>query len=737
MSESDSDEIDIAAQLANVQDESSGSDDDEGDLDLSSLTRAANIAQSRDVVKALSKHAGGNKQAREGKLTGGGSFQSMGLPANLVKALLQRGFSTPTPIQRAALPSILGETSNIDLGEGKKLTVARDHVCMARTGSGKTLCYLLPMLARLAPKGHAPTYGARALVLVPTRELALQVLRVGKDLARAFKNDDATALRWAVLVGGESLDDQFGLLAANPDVIIATPGRLLHLVTEMSLSLSRASYLVLDEADRLFSLGFEQQLHALLPLLPSVGARQTLLFSATLPSSLVGFAKIGLQHPKLVRLDAEAKISKDLRMAFLLTGEGEKEALLTGLLRDVIGVKELSGDEERERETFERERENAPPPSSKKRRRGDGGGDRRVKHLGRRDSPQAVIFVATKHHVEYLTLLLTHARYPVSSIYGSMDQVARTQALNAFRHGTTSLLVVTDLAARGLDVPGVENVVNYDFPNGSRAFVHRVGRTARAGRSGWAWTFVERGLELARLVDLELFLGRPVTVGPFVEGEIDYTDQLVLGRAPRSLIDVELDAFRAALAHASQLDTLQEVARRGRRLYERGLSKVGKESIRRAKVLDDKLREVDIGNDAVVPATMTDSALASSAGVVASTSRAAHDDEARRAELMKKIQGFTPQETVFELGVRGKQNKLAGLMHSRRVAMHKSVKARQEDKERQAALEADEQGGGEVVDSDDELAEEDVGFDEEQELSQADDSELEVRTPLECVGSTG
>ena len=175
---------------------------------LAKLNHSRNLAEGTAVIKE-------RKDLKQTKgLTGGGSFQSLGLPAPLLRGLLQRGFSTPTPIQRLALPSILS-TSAETMVAGKKMLVARDHLCMARTGSGKTLCYLLPLLAQLM--SHSTTFGARALVLVPTRELALQVLKVGKDLGRAIKGE-GEALRWAMVVGGEGLDDQFAMMAGNPDV---------------------------------------------------------------------------------------------------------------------------------------------------------------------------------------------------------------------------------------------------------------------------------------------------------------------------------------------------------------------------------------------------------------------------------------------------------------------------------------------------------------------------------------
>lgn len=176
---------------------------------LSQLQHSRNLSEGAALIRK-------GKDSKSSKtLTGGGSFQALGLPPLLLKTLLQRGFTTPTPIQRLALPSILGTTEVVVTDQGKKLTVARDHLCMARTGSGKTLCYLLPLLTRLWT--HSEKFGARGLVLVPTRELAMQVLKVGKDLCRGIRGE-GEALRWAMVVGGEAMEAQFETIAGNPDV---------------------------------------------------------------------------------------------------------------------------------------------------------------------------------------------------------------------------------------------------------------------------------------------------------------------------------------------------------------------------------------------------------------------------------------------------------------------------------------------------------------------------------------
>jgi len=198
---------------AAAADPDAAEDDEEDALfaSLSALQHSRNLSEGAAIVRK-------GKDAKQQKgLTGGGSFQALGLAPLLLKALLQRGFTTPTPIQRLALPSILGSTETVVTDRGKKVVVARDHLCMARTGSGKTLCYLLPLLNQLW--SHSDKFGARGLILVPTRELALQVLKVGKDLARGVRGE-GEALRWAMVVGGEAMEAQFETMAGNPDVCV-------------------------------------------------------------------------------------------------------------------------------------------------------------------------------------------------------------------------------------------------------------------------------------------------------------------------------------------------------------------------------------------------------------------------------------------------------------------------------------------------------------------------------------
>ena len=405
----------------------------------------------------------------------------------------------------------------------------------------------------------------------------------------------------------------------------------------MDLDLKSVQYVVFDEADRLFEMGFEVALNEILKRLSS--CRQTILFSATLPKSLVEFAKAGLQDPKLVRLDAESKISSDLRMAFFSIKQAEKDACLLGLLRDVIKVPLGSN-------------QNEEP-------------DRKKSKAKQSDqltaSHQTLIFAATKHHVEYLLNLLNFAGYAVSHIYGSLDQTARTHQMDQFRRGITNILVVTDVAARGIDIPVLENVVNYDFPQGARVFVHRVGRTARAGRRGWAWSFVTNS-ELPYLLDLQLFLGRPLVNN--VDGDTlhVYTESLVLGTFQRERIDDDVEYVRSLDDVHHSLPTLREVMRRGHSMYERSKGKASPQSYKRAKeMMKDPKWLLACSYSGIHPVIFRDPG----------THDKREQEEARK-NLLRVVNDFTPSETVFEVGSKGNSETVA-LMKERRKALQKSA----------------------------------------------------------------
>ncbi|XP_046496634.1 ATP-dependent RNA helicase DDX54 [Equus quagga] len=453
-------------------------------------------------------------RAQNKKKKKSGGFQSMGLSYPVFRGVMKKGYKVPTPIQRKTIPVIL---------DGK------DVVAMARTGSGKTACFLIPMFERL--KTHSAQTGARALVLSPTRELALQTMKFTKELGKF------TGLKTALILGGDKMEDQFAALHENPDIIIATPGRLVHVAVEMSLKLQSVEYVVFDEADRLFEMGFAEQLQEIIGRLP--GGHQTVLFSATLPKLLVEFAQAGLTEPVLIRLDVDAKLNEQLKTSFLLVREDAKAAVLLHLLRTAV-----------------------------------------------RPQDQTVVFVATKHHAEYLSELLTTQRVSCAHIYSALDQTARKINLAKFTHGKCSALIVTDLAARGLDIPLLDNVINYSFPAKGKLFLHRVGRVARAGRSGTAYSLVAPD-EVPYLLDLHLFLGRTLTLAcPHEEPSGAVGGDGVLGRVPQSVVDDEDCSLRNTLEASLELRGLGRVADNAQQQYVRSRPAPSPESIKRAKELD-------------------------------------------------------------------------------------------------------------------------------------------------------
>ncbi|KAL8134358.1 putative DEAD-box ATP-dependent RNA helicase 29 isoform X2 [Apium graveolens] len=467
------------------------------------------------------------RKEKQQKKAKSGGFESLGLSLNVFRGVKRKGYKVPTPIQRKTMPLILSGS---------------DVVAMARTGSGKTAAFLVPMFEKL--RNHLDESGGiRALILSPTRDLALQTLKFARELGRY------TDLRISLLVGGDSMESQFEELAQNPDIIIATPGRLMHHLSEVEdMSLRSVEYVVFDEADCIFSMGFSEQLHQILSHLND--NRQTLLFSATLPSALAEFAKAGLRDPQLVRLDLETKISPNLKLVFFTLRQEEKHAALLYLIEQMIS----SGE-------------------------------------------QTLIFVSTKYHVEFLNVLCEERGIHPSVCYGDMDQDARKMHVSKFRARKTMLLIVTDVAARGIDIPLLDNVINWDFPPRPKLFVHRVGRAARAGRIGTAFSFVTSE-DMPHVLDLHLFLSKPIRAAPTEEevshnvnnlmSKIDQAianGETVYGRFPQTILDHYADVVRVLLDSSTELHSLERPCAKAFRLYYKTKAKPSKESVRRAKKL--------------------------------------------------------------------------------------------------------------------------------------------------------
>ncbi|XP_034048354.1 ATP-dependent RNA helicase DDX54 isoform X2 [Thalassophryne amazonica] len=489
-------------------------------------------------------------RAQNKKKKKSGGFQSMGLSFPVFKGVMKKGYKVPTPIQRKTIPVIL---------DGK------DVVAMARTGSGKTAAFLVPMFEKL--KAPQASTGARALILTPTRELALQTMKFTKELGKF------TRLKTALIVGGDSMDDQFAALHENPDIIIGTPGRLMHVIQEMNLKLQSVAYVVFDEADRLFEMGFAEQLQEIIRRLPET--RQTLLFSATLPKLLVEFARAGLTEPVLIRLDVDSKISDQIKLSFFHLRVDDKSALLLHLLRNVVKPQE-----------------------------------------------QTLVFVATKHHVEYLKELLSSEGIECAYIYSALDQTARKINIGKFVHRKAMVLLVTDVAARGIDIPLLDNVINYNFPSKAKLFLHRVGRVGRAGRSGTAHSMVCPD-EMPFVYDLHLFLGRPLQLAT---PEHTKDSDSVFGRVPQSILDDEGSHLLTSHNNSLDLQNLYRVSENAYKQYLKSRPNPSPESIRRVKT-------TDLSVIAVHP--LLGSGL--------------EKTELERLQIVDAIKGYKSKSTIFEI----------------------------------------------------------------------------------------
>lgn len=353
------------------------------------------------------------------------SFDSLGLPAALLTAARALGFESPTPIQSAAIPVVLG---------------GADLRACAQTGSGKTAAYGLPVLQRLIEGnagrfGAARTRGPYALVLVPTRELALQVGTVLRDLARHLPQ----RLRIHVVFGGESINPQMMGLRGGADLVVATPGRLIDLVEHRALALSEVQTLVLDEADRLLDLGFAEELQRVLGLLPA--RRQNLLFSATYSPAVVRLAEGLLHRPVVIEIAQTPETVPDIAQRAIAVDTTRR----TALLRHLIETHEWS---------------------------------------------RVLVFVATQYAAELVAEKLYRQGVYATAFHGGLSQGARTRVLDEFKDERWEVVVATDLSARGIDISDLPVVVNYDLPRAVADYVHRIGRTGRAGESGLAVSFV-------------------------------------------------------------------------------------------------------------------------------------------------------------------------------------------------------------------------------------------------------
>ncbi len=368
------------------------------------------------------------------------SFSTLGLDSSLLDNLARLGYAEPTPVQRAAIPAAIA---------------GGDLLVSSQTGSGKTAAFVLPGLERLRGAPARAGKGPRMLVLTPTRELAMQVQKATHGYCAGQH------LATACLVGGVRFGSQLAQVRKAVDIVIATPGRLKDHLDRGSVELGRVELLVLDEADRMLDMGFQEELDAIVARAPE--ERQTLLFSATLAGVVGRLAARVTRNPKRIEIARREEKKLDITQhALIADNEAHKGRMLDSLLREV-------------------------------------------------EVEQALVFTAMKRTAAELSLSLVAKGFAAGALHGDMQQNERTRALKALREGKMRVLVATDVAARGIDVPGINLVVNYDAPRMAEDYVHRIGRTGRAGRAGIAVTFL--GREDRTLVRrIERFTGNKVSL---------------------------------------------------------------------------------------------------------------------------------------------------------------------------------------------------------------------------------
>ena len=352
------------------------------------------------------------------------TFEAFGLDQSILEAVARLGYVTPTPIQASAIPKVLA---------------GRDIMGAAQTGTGKTAGFALPVIERLLPTANTSASPARhpvrALVLCPTRELAMQ----NEENIRAYAS--LTKLRVAVVYGGVDIREQANTMRMGAEILIATPGRLLDLIEQKITNLASCGIVVLDEADRMLDMGFLPDISRILALLPK--ARQSLMFSATFSPEIKSLAANFLKNPELVEVARENSVATTISQHFYETGERTKRESLIHILNE--------------------------------------------KHA---DLTPALVFVNAKLTARRLTRELVRAGIVADAIHGDRTQEERTTTLEAFKAGKTRCLVATDVAARGLDISSLPLVVNFDVPFNPEDYVHRIGRTGRAGQEGQALTLV-------------------------------------------------------------------------------------------------------------------------------------------------------------------------------------------------------------------------------------------------------
>ncbi|ANK13796.1 DEAD/DEAH box helicase [Erythrobacter neustonensis] len=396
------------------------------------------------------------------------TFADLGLSPELLKAVEDAGYTTPTAIQAQAIPTVL---------------MMKDLIGIAQTGTGKTASFVLPMIDVMAA-GRRRALMPRSLILEPTRELAAQV---AENFEKYGKNHD---LKMALLIGGVQMGDQLKALSDGVDVLIATPGRLMDLFERGKIMLNGCELLVIDEADRMLDMGFIPDIEFICSKLPE--SRQTMLFSATMPAPIEKLAKKFLTNPKRIETARAATTNKDIT-AFKVPvkSKQKRETLRWFLENDLV--------------------------------------------------ENAIIFANKKTTVRELNQSLNRHGFRASEIHGDMDQSSRIKELDRFKAGEVNILVASDVAARGLDIKGVSHVFNFDTPWHPDDYVHRIGRTGRAGAKGRAFTFVSEE-DAEAISNVEKLTGSPIKVFGKDDVRIDLTEALAKAEAAKAKAKPEPEA---------------------------------------------------------------------------------------------------------------------------------------------------------------------------------------------------
>lgn len=365
-------------------------------------------------------------------------FERFALNQKILRAVAEEGYQTPTPIQLEAIPQLLA---------------GRDLLATAQTGTGKTAAFSLPMLHRLHESQTPGARHIRALILAPTRELALQIDASLRAYGRHL------ALGSAVILGGVPANPQIRALERRPAILVATPGRLLDLMGQGFVRLNQVEMLVLDEADRMLDMGFVHDVRKILAKLPST--RQTMFFSATLSGDILRLAADMLRNPVKVAVTPPASVSVKIEQQVFFVEQGDKRALLSGMLK-------------------------------------------------KQNIQRALVFTSTKHRANRVMQQLANEGITAEAIHSNKSQNARQRALEAFDRGQIRVLVATDIVARGIDVEGISHVINFEMPKDPESYVHRIGRTARAGAVGVAMSFCSPD-EVLMLKEIERLTKCPLT----------------------------------------------------------------------------------------------------------------------------------------------------------------------------------------------------------------------------------